>query len=504
MAKKSKKMKSCQGYMTVYLSLTLAVLLSLCLSMIEGVRSNAIILESEIASDIAVNSLLAEYNRELMKQYNIFAIEDSYGGNNASLDNTDAHLVSYLNNNFSANHFLGAFLNYRDFLGMEVESAQTEGVLYLTDDNGAVFMRRAYEAVKDDVGMTLLSEIRDWATSIESSGLETMDMQGNMALLEEQVEQAQIEASQQSEDDNESDSDEDTMGEIIEVDSNNSTISPAASILSSLRSGITNLVVDDLSTISRKEMDTSALISNRMNSGNINAGNLALEDQSSIDDIAERMVFQEYLLRYMGQYNEEREDDALSYQIEYIIAGRNNDRDNLDVILSRIFAIRFSADYIYIQSDEEKKEIAEILGEAIGILTYTEELSDVYKELYLLAWAETEALYDVKCILAGNRINLFKDEDHWHTSFLLVSDDREYSGDGEGLSYTDYLRIFMTLMSKDRLVARAMDIVESDVRLTLGNAGFRMDACIDTIQVFINIQSTFGYSYSFRLKRKYE
>lgn len=504
MAKKSKKMKSCQGYMTVYLSLTLAVLLSLCLSMIEGVRSNAIILESEIASDIAVNSLLAEYNRELMKQYNIFAIEDSYGGNNASLDNTDAHLVSYLNNNFSANHFLGAFLNYRDFLGMEVESAQTEGVLYLTDDNGAVFMRRAYEAVKDDVGMTLLSEIRDWATSIESSGLETMDMQGNMALLEEQVEEAQIEASQQSGDDNESHSDEDTMGEIIEVDSNDSTISPAASILSSLRSGITNLVVDDLSTISRKEMDTSALISNRMNSGNINAGNLALEDQSSIDDIAERMVFQEYLLRYMGQYNEEREDDALSYQIEYIIAGRNNDRDNLDVILSRIFAIRFSADYIYIQSDEEKKEIAEILGEAIGILTYTEELSDVYKELYLLAWAETEALYDVKCILAGNRINLFKDEDHWHTSFLLVSDDREYSGDGEGLSYTDYLRIFMTLMSKDRLVARAMDIVESDVRLTPGNAGFRMDACIDTIQVFINIQSTFGYSYSFRLKRKYE
>lgn len=504
MAKKSKKMKSCQGYMTVYLSLTLAVLLSLCLSMIEGVRSNAIILESEIASDIAVNSLLAEYNRELMKQYNIFAIEDSYGGNNASLDNTDAHLVSYLNNNFSANHFLGAFLNYRDFLGMEVESAQTEGVLYLTDDNGAVFMRRAYEAVKDDVGMTLLSEIRDWATSIESSGLETMDMQGNMALLEEQVEEAQIEASQQSGDDNESHSDEDTMGEIIEVDSNDSTISPAASILSSLRSGITNLVVDDLSTISRKEMDTSALISNRMNSGNINAGNLALEDQSSIDDIAERMVFQEYLLRYMGQYNEEREDDALSYQIEYIIAGRNNDRDNLDVILSRIFAIRFSADYIYIQSDEEKKEIAEILGEAIGILTYTEELSDVYKELYLLAWAETEALYDVKCILAGNRINLFKDEDHWHTSFLLVSDDREYLGDGEGLSYTDYLRIFMTLMSKDRLVARAMDIVESDVRLTPGNAGFRMDACIDTIQVFINIQSTFGYSYSFRLKRKYE
>ncbi len=88
--------------MTVYLTLTLAVLLSLCLSMIEGARSNAIILESEIACDISLNSVMAEYNRELMKQYNIFAIEDSYGGSNASLDNTDAHLTGYLNNNFSA------------------------------------------------------------------------------------------------------------------------------------------------------------------------------------------------------------------------------------------------------------------------------------------------------------------------------------------------------------------------------------------------------------------
>lgn len=484
------------GYMTVYLSLTMAVLLSLCLTMIEGVRSNAIILESEIACDIALNSLMSEYNRELMKQYNIFAIEDSYGGENASLDNTDAHLASYLNNNFSANHFLGFFLNYRDYLGIEVESASADGVLYLTDNNGEVFVRRAYEAIKDDVGMTLMSEISEWTTSIESSSLEDMDVQENMFLLEEKVENAQLEASEHTDDEPE--------GEISEETSTSLVVNPAASLMSGLSCGVTNYVVDDLSSISTKITDIDSLVSSRMNSGWINSGNMSLENNNSIDAVVERFVFQEYLFRYMGHYREECEDDELSYQIEYIICGHGSDKDNLDDILSRIFAIRFAAAYIYIQSDEEKKEIAELLATAVSVLTYTEELEDVYRELYLLAWAGTEAVNDLKCLLAGNRIDLYKTSDNWHVNEMLITDDDKYSGDEEGLSYTDYLRVFLTMMSKEKMVARALDMVEADVRNTSGNSRFRIDACIDTIHVSIKVQSTFGYSYSFALKKKYE
>lgn len=487
------------GYMTVYLSLTLAVLLSLCLAMIEGVRSNAIILESEIAYDVAMNSILAEYNRELMKQYNIFAIEDSYGGNNASLDNTEAHLVNYLNKNFSANHFLGVFLNYRDYLGIEVDQAQIDGVLYLTDASGDVFMRRAYEAIKDDVGMTLLSEIREWATSIENSGLETMDLQGNMTLLEEQAQEAQMEASQ-----NEEGEESSSVGEIIEVDSYDIAANPAGSLISGMSGGVIDFVIDDPNTISSKSIEAADLISHRMNSGNVNVGNLSLEDNGILDEAIERMVFQEYLMRYMGRYGNECDEDALSYQIEYVIAGHNSDRENLDDVLSRIYAIRFAAAYLYIQNDEEKKTMAELIADVLAIITFTEGMEDVYKELYLLAWAGSEAIYDVKSLLVGNRVDLFKTEDNWHTAANLTTEDNEYSGDGEGLSYPDYLRVFMTLMSKNDLVAKGMDMVEADIRCTNGNTGFRMDACIDTVQTNIRIRSTFGYEYSYTLKRKYE
>lgn len=481
------------GYVTVYLSLTMAVLLSLCLTMIEGARSNAIILESEIACDVAMNSIMSEYNRELMKQYNIFAIEDSYGGNNASLDNTDAHLSSYLNNNFSEKHFLGAFLNYRDYLGLEVESAQTEGVLYLTDDNGSVFMRRAYEAIKDDIGLTLMSQIAEWTGRIEADGLEHMDVQGNMALLEDKYEETQL-----------------SDGEVYEVattDPNLPAVSQPADFLAGLNCGVMNMVIEDQSDISMKEIDSSELIYSRMRSGNINTGNFHLDDDSFTDGFIERFVFQEYLLRYMGQYKEECKDDALSYQIEYIIAGHNFDRDNLSDVLTRIFAIRFATAYLCIKNDEEKVNIAELLAAVIAIFTYTEELEDVYKELFLMCWAGNEAKYDMKSILEGNRIELVKTEDNWHTSILGYTEDTSdsnYRGDESGLSYTDYLRVFMSLMSTETLVGRAMDMVEANVRNTAGNSKFRMDACIDTIQVFIKVESTFGYRYSFRIKRKYE
>ena len=67
------------GYLTVGLSLCLAVLLSLCLTLIDGVRRNGARLEIECITDIGMHSIMAEYHRELMRQYNLFAIDSSYG-----------------------------------------------------------------------------------------------------------------------------------------------------------------------------------------------------------------------------------------------------------------------------------------------------------------------------------------------------------------------------------------------------------------------------------------
>ena len=83
-----------KGYITVFLSLSLALLLSLVFTVIEGARISAIRMKFECVADIGMNSVLAEYHRELLKQYDLLFVDTSYGGGTASIGNTEAHLRS--------------------------------------------------------------------------------------------------------------------------------------------------------------------------------------------------------------------------------------------------------------------------------------------------------------------------------------------------------------------------------------------------------------------------
>ena len=83
------------GYMTVYLALTVTVIMALCLALIEGCRYRGISLETECVMDIGMDSILAEYHRELQKQYNLFAIDCSYGTESASTKLTESHLLDF-------------------------------------------------------------------------------------------------------------------------------------------------------------------------------------------------------------------------------------------------------------------------------------------------------------------------------------------------------------------------------------------------------------------------
>ena len=68
-----------KGYLTVYLSLVFAIVLSLLLTLIEGAAVGATRLQAELAADLGLDSVFAEYHRELMKQYGVSYIDDSYG-----------------------------------------------------------------------------------------------------------------------------------------------------------------------------------------------------------------------------------------------------------------------------------------------------------------------------------------------------------------------------------------------------------------------------------------
>ena len=110
-----------KGYSTVFLSLSITIILSLILALYQGARIGAVKMKTECVADISMNSILAEYNRELFDRFSLLMVETSYGSGNHSITNTEEHLKNYAQKNFSRS------------LEGKVRNAQTMTSIYCKD-----------------------------------------------------------------------------------------------------------------------------------------------------------------------------------------------------------------------------------------------------------------------------------------------------------------------------------------------------------------------------------
>lgn len=474
------------GYLTVYLALCLTLVLSLYLALIDGARRGGSAMEATCAAEMGMQNIMAEYHRELLNRFNLFAIDSSYGTEVCGKKNTEAHLMGYLKKNLSTDSVLGKYL-YRDFLGLRADDAELTGVSILTDGGGAVFRGMAIGAVRNDVGLELLDEIQEWMSVVEVNGLSEAGYDEERQRLDETLEEYDGREVQISE----------TETICLEVEN------PAAQLNAKRGLGILHLVTENAESLSGKAVDSTMLVGYRMTQGNINSGNRKVQPA---DSLWERILFQEYLLRYLGCHGSGKEDGALDYQIEYLIAGKNYDTDNLQSVANRLSALREAANVIYLLTDAEKStEIHEAAILACGLIALPE-LIPILEAAILFGWAYAESVYDVKTLLAGGKVPLIKDKGSWHYALenALWGDTDDAAGEGRGLAYQDYLRILMMLTDLDTLTARAMDMAEADIRLTSGNARFRMDACYAEVEAVMRISSSFGYKFELRRERAYQ
>lgn len=125
------------GSISVYLILIFAVLLSFILLIVEGARKNAIRMKTECAMDLSMSSIFAEYNRELLNQYDLFFIDASYGQSSAAINNTAEHLKGYLNDNFEISETFGI---KKDLLSLKAEEVTITDFSLASDSNGLILV----------------------------------------------------------------------------------------------------------------------------------------------------------------------------------------------------------------------------------------------------------------------------------------------------------------------------------------------------------------------------
>ena len=466
-----------KGYITVFLSLSLTLILSLVLTVIEGARISAIRMKFECVADIGMNSVLAEYHRELLKQYDLLFVDTSYGSGTPSIVNTQEHLRNYMQKNMQGQK-TSIFNSARDFLNMQVGTVDLIEYSIASDDYGNVLKRQVSDYMADYPIGGLIDKITANSAQVSSSGMDSRDIAGERESYQSRIEEIGLPQQEIEE------------GVYEDVPLNN-----PADIANATRSmGVLNLVMGDTSDISNVKVNLKNYISKRT----LMKGSGMCSDAIRVSGGANDILFLIYLFDKCGYYGEVKEDSLLQYQIEYIIGGKDTDWQNLEQVAKKLLHIREVSNIIYILSDTAKIAEAEAMALGLTAVTMTPALAEPVKYTILFAWAYVESLQDVKALLNGGRVPIYKTAADWKTginSIKNVKGSLSDSDSGRGLNYKEYLEILLFLTPEHDRSFRAMDIMEMDIRKTPGNSAFRLDGCFDTFKAHMSITSGFGYSY---------
>lgn len=458
-----------EGSITVFLALTLALILSFLFSMLELSRVKALQGLVKREFQLEAESLLGAYNQELWQDYGLLFLNTVDEKGKPDIRIIEQCLLEESGVQEKENHF------YR----LMMKDAQVEKYALATDAQGAEFRRQACKAAKESLtkeGMEYLKQQIMQGSRLEEES-SSLEQKWNDALSAEDTareiaEAGEEEKAEEKENENKADINREE-GENKDLPEN-----PMAYVSQLKSSPLLAMVLEDPSELSGKGIDISTAIDRR----ELSCGNLSAEQENSVD----KLWFIQYLNQYFTCGAEEKSTQhALDYELEYCICGKETDAENLEGTVKRLLLLREAGNFITIMQDVEKKALAmEIAAAAIGFTG----LLPLVKALQigiLLAWSYVESITDLRGLLAGGKVPLVKTGSEWKSDLFHIKETTQKTGAAEekGLSYREYLQILLFLTGQEKLTYRAMDIVERNIRISSGNSCLRMDAMVSAIKI---------------------
>ena len=478
-----------KGYISVYLCLILAVLIPLIATIIEAARFSAMKLDIECAVDIGMDSVLAEYNRELFEEYDLFFVDTSYGESIGNTDNTVEHFDDYLSYNLDPDKNL-IVLNAKDLFDLNAQNTRITKIARATDNNGEVFRFAVMQYMLEYYQIAYIQDIQDMVESVEESEINDIDINADS-----EASNLALSSFNFPEDDGNDYSD-------VSIDN------PSEGLESVKSLGILNIVAPG-KDISSKSINPDLYASHR----DLINGDGLFFDETSYDFPIMNILVNEYVMQKCGYFDNVKDNGLLDYQVEYVIAGKSNDTDNLKSIADRLLLLRGGANTIYFMSDSELKEEAKTMAEGLALLIECPSLSTLFEGVITTAWISAESIYDVKLLFSGKNVPLFTSKESWDLSLenalcgnlVAIEEAAGISDDNDDgvlkMNYADYLRLFLYFTGKDDVAMRTMDIIEMDVRKNTGNDYFRMDDCAFGFEIQTVITS--GYGYEFMVSKEF-
>lgn len=197
-------------------------------------------------------------------------------------------------------------------------------------------------------------------------------------------------------------------------------------------------------------------------------GSSDLDGAGLLEMASRQIAVNAYVPLYFSSFLEESgsEPSVLKYEMEYLLAGKKSDRENLKDAVNRVLTLRGAMNLLFLLNSPDKKAEVDALAAAVSVGIMPAQMALSF--FILTLWAFGEAVLDVKTLLAGGKVPFWKTEGTWKTSLsgLLDQSFLRESGktSGEGRSYTEYLSCLMFLMDRKTRNFRMMDLIQWNIQ----------------------------------------
>lgn len=499
--------------LTVFLALSIPVILSLIFVLLDGARRNAIRMQTELAADAAVNAALAEFSRELFLQYDLLMIDTSYGTGTPSVSNTERHVRNYMEKNLSQKET--TWFETADLLGTSLDSLQITQTRLAADEDGRALREQVLAYLSAEPVGELASEILSAANGYNGFGFDLTEWERRKQENEEELQKGLEEARQKregkqslsEEEKTEEDRQEEERAEAARATAAASGVdeehaaNPWKEVNALWQTPVLKAALGE-AALSEEYVETGQYISHRSSM----RGSGAEAQNSHHYKEADAILMNVYIDEKCGNYRKPLEKSRLKYQMEYLLYGKGSDRENLEKAAETLLLVRLAANTAYLFSDSAKRGEARVWGGILSLICLSPELEEVFTTALLLAWSYSESMQDLRTLFSGGKVPLMKSSSTWSTGLLSIFRPGLSGGSSKtesGLSYSGYLRVFLFLENGTMRDFRLMDLMEMDVRKAEKTESFRMDGCLDVFSVELTVTGKGGYTCTMEREGSY-
>ncbi|MDE6025111.1 MAG: hypothetical protein K2G45_06650 [Lachnospiraceae bacterium] len=477
------------GQITVFLCLIMSGILLVAMTVISIINRLSAEEKAAIATKGVISDIKAEYNTYIFEHYHVLLFDKTLGGL------SEADIEQRLENNISGR--LGK--------SFAIEQAVVSDYTYIWQNECAELKKQIedytkYAVIKNEADkiMEKVGEGNDTLPDEVVNDIEARDKEQREAkekIKKEEINQIKEQETKQDENKDTSEQSKQNENKENENKEGGSVKDPRNFTKSINNVGLLWFVIPEDMEISAAQINLDECISNKRK-GNIRDMvniNMEFDDcKDMVKDMKSEEGWKDGLLSsacglaysvevFNCAVNTDINDSSvLSYELEYLVSGKNTDRKNLEKTVARIVLLRFPQNYVYLISDGARMK--KVMKIARSLAVKTKIPASVYKVLIAGCWSYVEGIADVRVLMKGEKIPFMKSNESWITDINHLGESiYEGKGHEDGTCYEDYIMMLLAI-NMNRTYFRMLDLMDmnasvedTDFDIENGATGLRVD-----------------------------